>query len=173
YVYWSTATYVRGRSDRAIAAEQLVLRQSYDRAGRDGLIAAIGQRSADERFEGWVFLLADRSLTPVAGNLNVWPSVLNGPEGWGNFNTPERRLDTSNLPVFRAAFDTLPNGYHLLVGKDIDDLDAFAKKIELALALSVVFTFVLGVVTAVFVTRRTMRRIEAINATSRAIMQTG
>src|SRR5579871_4854565 len=39
YVYWSTASYVRSRSDRAIAAEHVILRQAYDRAGRDGLIA--------------------------------------------------------------------------------------------------------------------------------------
>jgi len=173
YVYWSTASYVRGRSDRAIAAEHVILRQAYDRAGRDGLIATIGQRVADERFEGGLYLLADPSLAPVAGNLKVWPSVLKGSEGWGNFNVPEWKPDAADRPLLRATFETLPDGYHLLVGKDIDDLGEFAKKIEIALGLSILFTFVLGAVASVFVTRRTMGRIEAINATSRAIMQSG
>jgi signal transduction histidine kinase len=173
YVYWSTASYVRGRSDRAIVAEHVILRQAYDRAGRDGLIAAIGQRIADERFEGGLYLLADPSLAAVAGNLKVWPPVLKDSEGWGNFNVPERRPDAADRPLLRATFETLPDGYHLLVGKDIDDLGEFAKKIEIALALSILFTFVLGAVASVFVTRRTMGRIEAINATSRAIMQSG
>src|SRR5713101_3359821 len=166
YVYWSTASYVRGRSDRAIAAEHVILRQAYDRAGRDGLVATIGQRIAEERFEGGLYLVADASFAPVAGNLKVWPTVLKGSAGWGNFDAPDR-------PLLRASFETLPDTYHLLVGKDIDDLDEFAEKIEIALSLSILLTFVLGVFTSVFVTRRTIRRIEAINATSRAIMQSG
>jgi len=173
YVYWSTASYVHGRSDRAIAAQHAILRQAYDRAGRDGLIAAMGQRIAEERFEGGLYLLADAGLAPVAGNLHAWPTVLKGSAGWGNFTAPEWKPDAADPPLLRAWFDTLPDGYHLLVGKDIDDLGAFAEQIEIALALSVLLTFFLGGFTSVFVTRRTIRRIEAINATSRAIMQSG
>jgi signal transduction histidine kinase len=173
YIFWSTASYVRGRSDRAIAAEHVILQQAYDRAGRDGLIASIEQRIAGERFEDGLYLLADPSLVPVAGNLKVWPSVLKGSEGWGNFNVQEGKPDAAGRPLFRATFETLPDGYHLLVGKGIDDLDAFAKKIEMGLVLSILLTFMLGGLASIFVTRRTVGRIEAINATSRSIMQSG
>jgi len=173
YVYWSTASYVRSRSDRAITAEHVVLRQAYDRTGRDGLIAAIKQRITEQRFEGGLYLLADTSLAPVAGNLKDWPSGLTGPEGWGNFSGRESKPNAAERPLLRATFETLPDGYHLLVGKDIDDLGEFAEKIEIALALSILFTFIVGGLVSVFVTRRTMRRIEVINATSRAIMQSG
>jgi signal transduction histidine kinase len=173
YVYWSTASYVRGRSDDSIVAELAILRQAYDWAGRDGLIATIGQRIADERFERGLYLLTDASLAPVAGNLMVWPSVLKGSGGWGDFNVPESKSDAPHRPLLRAAFETLPDGYHLLVGRNISDLDDFAAKIELAIALSVLLTFILGGVASVFVTRRTVGRIEAINTTSRAIMQSG
>jgi signal transduction histidine kinase len=173
YVYWSTASYVRGRSDRAIAAEHVILRQAYDQAGRDALIATIGQRIADDRFEGGLYLLADSSFGPVAGNLKVWPTALKGSAGWGNFDAPEWKPDATDRPLLRASFETLPEGDHLLVGKDIDDLDEFAEEIEIALSLSILLTFFLGGFTSVFVTRRTIRRIEAINATSRAIMQSG
>jgi signal transduction histidine kinase len=173
YVYWSTATYVRSRSDHAIAAEQAILRQAYESAGRDGLIGVMARRIADDRFEGGLYLLADGALAPVAGNLMVWPAALQGQDGWGNFDAPEWKPDAADRPLLRAAFETLPDGYHLLVGRDIDDLDAFAGQIQVALTLSVVFTFVLGGVASVFVTRRTVGRIEAINATSRAIMHSG
>jgi signal transduction histidine kinase len=173
YVYWSTASYVRGLSDRAIAAERVVLRQSYDGSGRDGLIAAIGRRIAEERLEGGLYLLADPSFAPVAGNLKIWPPILKGSEGWSDFNASEPEPNAAGRTLRRAAFETLPDGYHLLVGKDIHDLDAFAGKIEVALALSILLTFVLAGVASVFVTRRTVGRIEAINATSRAIMQSG
>jgi signal transduction histidine kinase len=172
YVYWSTASYVRGRSDRAIAAEHAILQKAYDSTGRDGLIAAIGQRIADGRFEGGVYLLADPSFAPVAGNLRVWPSSLKGPQGWDSFSAP-LKSDAADGPLLRANFATLPDGYHLLVGKDIDDLGAFAAKIYTALALGVLLIFVLAGVASLYVTRRTVGRIEAINATSRSIMQSG
>jgi len=62
FVYWSTATYVQGGSDRAIAAEQMILRKVYDSTGRRGLIAAIEDRIADERLEGSIYLLAEGRL---------------------------------------------------------------------------------------------------------------
>ena len=89
YVYWSTAAYVRSVSDRAVEAEQTSLRKVYDSTGRRGLIAAIEDRIADESFEGGVYLLADPSFTPVAGNLKVWPSTLKGSKGWGDFMARE------------------------------------------------------------------------------------
>jgi signal transduction histidine kinase len=173
FVYWSTATYVQGGSDRAIAAEQMILRKVYDSVGRRSLIAAIEDRIADERFEGGIYLLADPSFTPVAGNLKVWPSTLKGSKGWDNFSAREWEPDAADRPVLRATFDTLPDGYHLLVGKDIEDLDEFAKKIKTALLWGVALIFGLAGVASVSVTRRTVGRIEAINATSRAIMQRG
>jgi signal transduction histidine kinase len=154
-------------------AEHAILRQAYSQAGRDGLIATIGRRIADERLEGGLYLLVDTSFAPVAGNLKVWPKALRGSAGWGNFDAPEWKPDAQDRPLLRASFETLPEGYHLLVGKDIDDLDEFAEEIEVALSLSILLTFFLGGFTSVFVTRRTIRRIEAINATSRVIMQSG
>jgi signal transduction histidine kinase len=75
--------------------------------------------------------------------------------------------------MLRSAFATLPDGSHLLVGKDLDDLDMFEARIKVAGALCIVLILVLAGVASVTVTRRTVGRIEAINATSRAIMQSG
>jgi signal transduction histidine kinase len=87
--------------------------------------------------------------------------------GWGSFRAGEGR------PQVRAAFATLPDGSHVLVGKDIDDLDEFARMITVALALGILLVFALAGLASTLVTRRTVGRIEAINATSRAIMQGG
>ena len=173
YVYWSTATYVRDRVDRAIAAEQMILRNVYDSAGRDGLIAAIKDRVAPERFESGVYLLADPSFAPVAGNLKAWPATLKESKGWYDVSAREWTPDAADHSGLRATFDTLPDGYHLLIGKNAGDLHAFTSKIEVALLLGVSLMFVLAAVASVSVTRRTVGRIEAINATSRSIMQSG
>lgn len=173
YVYSSTASFVRARSDHAITTELTGLQKTYANAGRSGLVAAVAQRSTDQRFEGGVYLLADAAFAPLAGNLEVWPPGLKGFSGWGNFNAPAGRPVANNRPLLRAAFETLPDGSHLLVGKDIDDVDEFVAQIKMALGLSILLIFVLGAVATVSVTRRTVGRIEAINSTSRAIMQSG
>jgi signal transduction histidine kinase len=173
YVYWSTASYVRGIADRTIAAEHEILQKAYDDAGRDGLIAAIGQRVASGRPEGGFYLLADPSFAHIAGNLESWPPSLKNADGWDTFRVPAREPDAADQPLLRANFTTLSDGYHLLVGKDIDDLRGFGRKIDTALALGIVLIFVLAGVASLYVTRRTVGRIEAINATSRSIMLTG
>jgi hypothetical protein len=96
YVYWSTATYVRGRSNHAIAAEQMILRKIYDAKGRGGLIAAIEDRITNERSESGVYLLADPSFAPLAGNLKVWPSTLKGSKGWEDFIARDWKPDVAN-----------------------------------------------------------------------------
>ena len=173
YVYWSTTTYVRSQSDRAIVTELAVLQDAYAGAGRDGLAATIAQRIAGKAFDGGVYLLADPSYAPIAGNLEVWPSSLKEGSGWANFKAREWRPDAARRPLLRATFEPLSDGSHLLVGKDIQDLEEFADKINTALVLAMLLIFVLAGAASVFVTRRTVGRIEAVNATSRAIMQSG
>ena len=166
YVYWSTVSFVHSRSDRAITKELAIMQKIYASAGRSGLIAAITQRLADQCLDDGVYLLADPSFSPLAGNLADWPPAMKGSSGWGDFSTQD-------LPKLRSAFDTLQDGSHLLVGRDIGNLDEFAAKIKAAGALCIVLILVLAGVASVTVTRRTVGRIEAINATSSAIIQSG
>jgi len=173
YVHWSTTSYVLSRSDDAIAAEHAILRKAYEGGGRSELIAAIEQAVADDHFTGGLYLLADPSFGPLAGNLKIWPAALKGSNGWDTFSAREWKRNEADRPSLRAKFETLPDGDHLLVGKNIGDLDEFARKINAALGLVISLIFVIAVVASVSVTRRTVGRIEAINAASQAIMQSG
>src|SRR5215469_9926584 len=174
YVYWSTTTFVLSRSDSVIEAEQATLRNIYDASGRDGLVRAIDQRKAAARVEGGVYLFANASFIPVTGNLEEWPSALRDTNKWGEFKSaalvPKAGASQS---LFRAKWETLPDGFHLLVGRDIVDLSRFADQIYTALAFTILLIFVLAAVASVSVTRRTVGRIESINATSRSIMKSG
>jgi signal transduction histidine kinase len=173
YVSWSTESYVLGRSDAAISSDHAALVKIRAGNGRLGLAATIEQRLADPHFSGAVYLLTDAGFAPVAGNLKGWPASLTGADGWGNFSAPEWRPAAAERPLLRVRFSTLPDGDHLLAGRDIGDLAAFARTINTALALGVLLIFALAGVASVTVTRRTVGRIEAVNATSRAIMQSG
>jgi signal transduction histidine kinase len=171
YVYWSTTNFVLSRSDTAIEAERATLRNIYDTSGRDGLIQAVERRSSTAPFEGGVYLLADQSFSRVAGNLKKWP-VVKGAEQWTEFNADALGQKAGQL-LYRATWETLPDGFHILVGKDISDLSRFVTEIYAALAFTTLFIFILAAVASLSVTRRTVGRIESINMTSRAIMDSG
>jgi len=173
YVYWSTRSYVLGRADHLIAAERALLHKAYDSGGRSALIAAIERSVADDRDRDWLYLLADPSFAPLAGNLKAWPPELKAGGGLQDFSSRARDPDAADRQLLRATYETLADGGHLLVGRDISDLHAFATRIETALALVIALVFVLAGVSSVSVTRRTVGRIESINAASRAIMHSG
>src|SRR6202011_2853840 len=82
YVYLSTSSYVRGRSDRVIMTECSDLLSAYERTGREGVAALIKQRIADGSPADNLYLLVDPSLAPLAGNLRQWPSTV-ATAGWG------------------------------------------------------------------------------------------
>jgi signal transduction histidine kinase len=173
YVYLSTSSYVRSRSDRDIMTEYQSLQSAFQQSGRDGLIALIGQRTADNSFADSVYLLATPSLTPLAGNLKAWPPAVTEAWGWAEFRAPAPLPNATKAPLLRAMAVTLPNGDRLLVGRDISELDNFAGQIKTAVIAVVALIFVLAAASSIGVTRRTVGRIEQINATSRAIMQSG
>ena len=173
YVYLSTASYVRSRSDRDIMTELSSLRGAYEHSGRDGLIAQIQQRIADRNSANNVYMLADPSLAALAGNLREWPPTTTATGGWIEFRANEALPNAANRPLVRAMLQTFPGGDHLLVGRDISDLDNFADHIKAAIISAAALLFVIAGVASILVTRRTVGRIESINATSRAIMQSG
>jgi signal transduction histidine kinase len=173
FVYSSTASYVLNGSDRAIDVDRAVLISAYQHGGRNDLIATIGRLVPDRRLQDRIYLLADPSFAVIAGNLKSWPAGLSGSSGRGDFSAADVNPETADQSLLRAAYETLPDGSHLLVGRNVSDFAEFARKIYFALASVVVLIFVLAVVAGITVTRRTVGRIESINATSRAIMQSG
>jgi signal transduction histidine kinase len=172
YVYLSTATYVRNRSDRAILTEIASLRESYERSGREGLIAQINARRADKSFADRVYILVDPSLRVLAGNVREWPQAATT-SGWVEFRGAKTASGGAGQPLLRGIVETFPNGDRLIAGRDISDLDSFTASIKAAVISSVLLIFALAVMASVLVTRRTVGRIEQINATSRAIMASG
>lgn len=173
YVYLSTSAYVRSRSDRAILAETMDLRGVYEQSGREGLIALIRQRATDKAFAGHVYVLSDPSSAVLAANLREASPAAMAASGWTEFRAPGASPEGGGAPLVRGMIHTFPSGDRLLVGRDISDLDLFTGQIKTAVISGVSLIFLLAGVASILVTRRTVGRIEQINATSRAIMASG
>ena len=167
YVYWSTVGYIYKESDRTISAELGLLIKAYDVGGGDRLVQLINQRLTDAHFSDWVYLLADKSFNYVAGNRESWPAALRSSEGW-SIDVP---FDGGG-PA-RVMQQVLPDGSHLLLGRRIGELDQFGKNVTIGLAAAAALFLVLAAAAGLSTSRRSVARIEAINATSRAIMRSG
>ncbi|MHC6151333.1 MULTISPECIES: sensor histidine kinase [Bradyrhizobium] len=107
----------------------------------------------------------------LAGNLRQWPAGA-AEKGWAEFRAALPQL-SSGTSLLRGVTETLSNGDRLLVGRDISDLDGFMAQIRAAGIAVVVLIIGLAAAASIGVTRRTVGRIESINATSRAIMLSG
>jgi signal transduction histidine kinase len=173
YVYWSTTKYIKQRYDTMIAADSRELLEAYAQAGREGVIRKLRSHEANMPLGDDVYGLADAGFTPIAGNLKGWPAVARAGDGWVEFSLPNWRSNSKHWPLLRALVTTLPDGSHLLAGEEIDDMVAFGRTINRGLALGVTLLCLLAAAAGISVTRRTVARIEAVNATSRAVMASG
>jgi len=150
-----------------IVSEFAALGSSWNDGGVNGLIAAIQDRS--NRPGASLYLLADSQGRTMAGNVNevatefLAQAVL----------TPAIVGYTGNDGVQRSAMVQvvrLQGGMFLLVGRDMSDRERFAQITRLALIVAGVLLIGLGLVSWFFVSRRVLRRIDSISATTRRIM---
>ncbi len=167
YVRWASIAYVEDGIDHAIAVDFRALEDAYARSGRDGVAKVIAQHAADHGFDDAVYLLADPKFIPLAGNLNYWPSQAKRAVGQGDLMLGKEQS------LARVAFRLLPSGDRLLVGRKFRQLKIFEERLDAIFAVSIALVLLLAATASVLVTQRTVGRIEAINSTSHAIMQSG
>jgi signal transduction histidine kinase len=173
YVYTTTAAYLDRRLDREIASQQQLFVEAYDRGGPDALSRLIRQRTDDGFFRDWVFLAVDDKSSYLAGNLRRWPAALPG-GGWGKLRLPELATRPSRPPpVFRIAYQVMPDASRLLVGRNASGVQMLGGRIATALAIAAALFLALAAAAGISTSRRSVARIEAINAISRKIMQSG
>ncbi len=171
FIYWSTAGYMALQTDDTIEAEVTGLAERYRLSGLDGLIRSIDERVSRKPNGDAVYLLTDDQLTPLIGNLDRWPRVARDSDGWLNFDLEQATSEGEVTHRGRARPFTLRGGYRLLVGRDMQELDATRSLIVRAIAWGLAITVMMALAGGIMLSRRTMRRLEAINETSRRIMQ--
>jgi len=173
YVYWSTAGYLYDDADRSLTKEHDRLSKIYHDNGLAGAVTAITQRLDDEYFRNWAYLLVDPAGSYVAGNLKHWPAAFDADRGWGDFAPQDVRSQPTERTLFRATYRLLPERYRLLVARNVDALEGFSAKIVTGLATAAGLFLLLAAAAGISTARRSVQRIETINATSRAIMRSG
>jgi len=171
FIYWATAGFMDRQVDVTIEAEIQGLAEQYRRRGLSGLKTVIAERVARDRGGASVYLLVDTDLQPVVGNLSGWPSAPVSDDGWLAFTLRERGPDGTEEHRARARVFLLVGGLRLLVGRDVRDLEATRSVILGALGWGLAISVGLALAGGLMMTSSMVRRIEAINETSREIVE--
>ncbi|WP_423907203.1 ATP-binding protein [Candidatus Spongiihabitans sp.] len=170
FFYIFTASYMTQQMDSTIQAEIQGLVERYDQEGLRGLTTLISERVNRQQATGnSIYLLTTFTLQPVVGNLDRWPSNASSNNDWIEFSL-ERNEQTNETHLARAKIFRLPEKYGLLVGRDINQLTEAKRRIIQALAWGLVIMVLLAFLGGLVLSRKTVRKIERINQTTKSIM---
>jgi signal transduction histidine kinase len=151
-----------------VNAEVAGLTDQYERGGIGRLAAVVEIRS--RRPGSSLYLVATPLGQGLAGNVaSLEPGIL-GQSGW--VETAYRRLDAPEGNEHHALVlvSELDGGFHLLVGRDIEERQRIYDIISTAGRWSMAAVLVLGLGGGFFVSRRILRRVDAITEKSQTIM---
>jgi signal transduction histidine kinase len=151
-----------------VNAELVGLTDQYERGGIGRLAAVVEIRS--RRPGSSLYLVATPLGQGLAGNVaSLEPGILDQ-TGW--VETAYRRLDSPEGTEHHALVlvSELDGGFHLLVGRDIEERQRIYDIITTAGRWSMAAVLVLGLGGGFFVSRRILRRVDAITEKSETIM---
>ncbi|MFT5391268.1 MAG: signal transduction histidine kinase [Gammaproteobacteria bacterium] len=174
FIYWSTAGYMQRQADATIETEIQGLAEQYRHRGLEGLSVIMRERVARNPDGESLYLFASSDYRALAGNLSRWPDAVPDDEGWITFPLWGRAEAGSQREpghFGRARIFQLQGGLHLLVGRDVYELDEVQTLIANALGWGLALTAALAALGGLVTSWSMSRRIEAINQTSRDIMR--
>ena len=168
YFALNTRRLITEQITRTVTAETTRLREQYNEAGIRGLVLFIDLRS--RRPGSSLYLVTTPTGEGLAGNVSALaPGALDHP-GW--IETSYRRIEQPDDVEHRALVQVveLPGGFRLLVGRDLEERERIYGIIANAGRWSFALVVVLGLAGGFFVSRRVLKRIDAMTETAHTIM---
>lgn len=168
YFALNTGRLITEQITETVDTEIQYLTQQYTASGLRRLILIIENRSL--RPGSSLYLVTAPTGQGLAGNVgSLAPGVIEN-TGWSE--TVYRRLDEQDTAEHSALVRVtqLSGGFRLLVGRDLEERGRMRGIITAAARGSVALVIVLGLGGGFFVTRRVLRRFDAMTATTQRIM---
>ncbi|WP_027857328.1 sensor histidine kinase [Marinobacterium jannaschii] len=169
FLYWSTAGMMERQSRETVEMEVQALAERYQMTGTAGLLDLIQKRLQQNPTSASIYLLTDREMKPILGNLRHWPEAMPD-QGWVELELSSDLVLDDKSHAARAKLFVLQNGFHLLVGRDIENLRKTQKMVFDALCYGLALTITLGLVGGLLLSRKMMRRVDNLNRTCKQIM---
>ncbi len=168
YFALNTRRLITEQITNTVNTEITGLSEQYAQGGIRRLVIVVDLRS--RRPGSSLYLVTTPTGEGLAGNVgSLEPGVLDRP-GW--LETNYRRLDAPEGSDHRALVQVvqLPGGFHLLVGRDLEERERLFGIIQNAGQWSIALVIVLGLIGGFFVSRRVLKRIDAMTGTAQTIM---
>lgn len=143
------------------------LLEAFDREGAKGLTAAMESQlrslPSDE-----IIVLADASKLRLAGNLPAWPAEV--PDTPGTYGLVIGLGDGSTMRVV-ATHVRLPDGYHLLMGRESVRFESLVERFWYGIAGAMVIVVLLGAIIGWLSHRALLSEVNEISRTASAIVE--
>jgi signal transduction histidine kinase len=171
YFALNTRRLITEQITETVNTEITGLSEQYRQGGIRRLVIVVDARA--RRPGSSLYIVTNFAGEALAGNVTALaPGILDNP-GWTE--TVYRRLDEAESPdrpeheALVRVFQ-LPGGFRLLVGRDLDERERLYHIVLSAGRWSVAIVVILGLAGGLFVTRRVLRRVDAMTETTRTIM---
>jgi signal transduction histidine kinase len=168
-IYLLTETALTYEVEHVIGIEIDALADEYDREGLNGVTAELTRLDQTWGRARAIYLLVDRRLNKLAGNIESWPFRNVPPGTWLEFTVEAgRESGTENHPVV-ARMLTLPEGY-LLVGTEVSQRRVFQQRFRVATLWGIGGTALLGALMGLWLGRRLLARVSTVSVECERIL---
>jgi len=168
YFAWNTQRLITQQITETVDAEITGLSEQYRQGGIRRLVIVVEARA--RRPGSSLYLVTAFTGEALVGNVgSLAPGVLDR-TGWTE--TLYRRQDESEGAEHHALVRVfqLPGGFRLLVGRDLEERERIREIVFAAGRWSIAIVVVLGLAGGFFVTRRVLKRVDAMTETTQTIM---
>src|SRR5260221_10989333 len=168
YFAWNTRRLLTEQIPQTVDAEIAGLAEQYRQGGIRRFVFVVDARS--RRPGSSLYLVTTRAGEGLAGNVGSLSTGILETSGWTE--TAYRRLDDPDGAEHHALIRVfqLPAGFRLLVGRDLEERERLHDIVIAAGRWSLAVVIVLGAAGGFFVTRRVLKRVDAMTETTRQIM---
>jgi len=171
YIARNTSALLQQQMTNAVEIELQGIAEQYQRGGIARVARLVELRMRQPGAS--LYLILDGGGRKIAGNVESVPPGVLEIAGSATRIVPYVRLDEQSTRARYAALVrvvALPNGFRVLVGRDVSESEELAAVVRRALILTVALMVGLGLVSWLFVSRRVLKRIDAVAETSRRII---
>ncbi len=164
-LWYSTVGLLNRQTETAIKLDAQTLARHFNQGGLPELSRTIRNRLSGSVSDNALYFLGDPSDNRIAGNLSRWPPGVVKPRFWYRLNVD--RFGTQTVALLQ--FYKLPDGFHLLVGRDVRTRARLGQILREGLFSALSSMVLLGLIGAMVIRSLFTRALADISETTRAI----
>lgn len=168
YLAWNSRRLINEQITATVNAEISELHDEYERGGIRQLLLAVEDRAL--RPGSNLYLVTTATGQGLAGNVGSLAAGTMSQAGWSEISY--QRLEGQDRGDHRALVRVfeLPSGFRLLVGRDLEERQRLLRIVGAGGRWSILLVVALGLGGGIFVSRRVLRRIDAMTHATQRIM---